>query len=244
MIAIWLLVIRPYHVPMLPEGKEPLLRQLIDLFLKENEVTNLSALRDPEAAWVGHIIDSIALLDILPFLKEKLGTQNVVKLLDIGTGGGFPLLPLAISLPETQFLGLDATGKKIKAIERMKDKLGLTNIKLIAGRAEDVAHEEPLRETFDIVTSRAVAEIPVLLEYAVPFLRKGGCVVLWKSLSIEKELESSEHAEKVLLTKFIHRHTYELPEPFGKRQLLVFQKEFKTDPRYPRSVGVPKKNPL
>lgn len=226
-----------------PEAEHEL-RRLVEIFLKENEQTNLTAIRDPEAAWNGHVLDSLAMLEILPFLQEKQRTQNVHKILDIGTGGGFPLLPIAFMLPETQCIGLDSTAKKLKAVQRMADAMEMKNVSTLVGRTEDLAHDPVLRETFDIVTARAVAEIPVLLEYAVPFLKVDGLVVLWKSLSVESEMASAEHAEKVLLTHFIHRHTYELPEPFGKRQLLLFQKTAKTDPRYPRAVGVPKSKPL
>ena len=229
---------------MLPRDKEPALRHLVEVFLAENAKLNLSSLRTPDAAWTGHILDSIALLEILPFLEEKIRTQKLNRLLDIGTGGGFPLLPLAIALPETQCHGLDATGKKIFAVKRMLKEIHLSNVSRHTGRCEELAHDPELRATFDVVTARAVCGIAELLEYAIPFLRPHGCLVLWKSLSAGEEITQSAHAQKVLLAPLIHHHRYELPEPFGVRQLLVFQKEHPTDPRYPRPVGVPKKSPL
>lgn len=220
------------------------LRALLKVFLEENEKLNLSAMRTEERAWAGHVLDSISLLNIIPYLKEKLGTQKLNSIVDIGTGGGFPLLPLAIALPETQCIGIDSTGKKLKAIDRICEALGIKNVQTIQGRAEDLAHDQKHREQYDVVTARAVADIRVLLELTSPFLRVNGCVVLWKSLNIEGEMKNAEDAEKILNLRFIERHTYTLPEDFGTRQLLVYQKISKTSKEYPRKNGEPKKNPL
>ena len=162
----------------------------------------------------------------------------------MGTGGGFPLLPLAICKPESQFFGLDSTRKKLDAIGRMIAALGLPNVEVIAGRAEELGHEPQYREQFDIVLARALAPLNVLLELCSPFAKKGGHVVAWKSMKIDTELKESLLARANLSCHLVDQHEYELPGDWGKRQLLVFEKTDKTDPKYPRETGIPNKKPL
>lgn len=214
------------------------LMALRDRVLDENTRINLTALRDPETCWIGNVLDSLPLLDII----EKLGTART--LLDVGTGGGFPLLPLAIALPDRVLTGLDSTGKKIEAIRRIAAAEGITNVQLIIARAEDAARNPLHREKYDIVTARAVADLSVLLEYTSPFVKKGGHIVLWKSLHAREELSRSAKAQHQLHTPFAFSHTYTLPGDFGERQLLVFRKGAATPNMYPRPVGVPGKLPL
>ncbi len=214
------------------------LEKLRDRVLDENTRINLTALREPEACWIGNVLDSLPLLDIL----EKLGDART--LLDVGTGGGFPLLPLAIALPDWTLTGLDSTGKKIEAIRRIAAAEGITNVKLVIARAEDAARDPLHREQYDVVTARAVADLSVLLEYTSPFVKQGGHIVLWKSLHAQEELSRSAKAQHHLHTPFAFSHTYSLPSDFGERQLLVFRKGAATPKLYPRPVGVPGKEPL
>lgn len=226
------------------QALETRLRQLLQIFLEENAKLNLSALRDPERCWIGNVLDSMAFADYLSLEKGKIRTQNVHKLIDVGTGGGFPLLPLAISLPHTECTGMDSTGKKLKAIDHLIAQLKLPNAKTLFGRAEDLGHEGWYREVFDVVTARAVAETRVLLEYMAPFAKVGGFVVLWKSVNIEAELSASRDAEQTLGLTFADRYTYELPGDFGQHQLLIYEKVEKTPKEYPRKNGEPKKHPI
>lgn len=211
------------------------------LFLEENANINLSALRTYDQCWVGNVLDSLALIDILDSLFVMKRERAV---LDIGTGGGFPLFPLAIVRPDIQFVGIDAVRKKIDALERIKSKLNLTNVKLIVGRSEELAHHPELRERFDIVTARAVAPLSTLLEYSVPFATIDGKCVFWKSMRVADEQRESVTALKALHAKLRMAHEYELPADFGKRQLLIYEKNAQTEERYPREVGLPKKKPL
>lgn len=167
-----------------------------------------------------------------------------VRILDLGTGGGFPLLPLAICLPHCSFVGLDSVQKKISAVNRIMNAMNITNVSLICGRAEELGHDQAHRGQYDIVLCRAVAEINVLLEYAAPFAKVGGHVLLWKSMMIEQELQNSLLARAELTCHLKGSHTYELAGNFGKRQILIFQKTSKTSDKYPREVGLPKKTPL
>ncbi len=244
------------------------LRQLVPVFLRENAKLNLSALRTPERAWVGNVLDSVAVISILeqlpppqPLPRGEGGLRGV-RVLDLGTGGGFPLLPLAICKPEWQFTGLDSTGKKIQAVRRIATELHLTNAELLTGRAEALAHDPAHRERYDIVTARAVADIAVLLEYASGFVKPGGHVVLWKSLQSQDELERSKPAQEAVFVHYATRFEYDLDalareysletdtpmvldEPWGMRQLLVFRKGASRTPSiYPRAVGIPCKDPL
>lgn len=221
----------------LTPAQERTLRNVVHAFLRENAVTNLSALRTEDACWNGNILDSLPLLDVL-------ADRPVTSLLDVGTGGGFPLLPAAVCLPETRCVGVDSVGKKVDAVRRIAASAGLKNVEVIAGRTEELGQNPAYREQFDVVTARAVAELPVLLEYCSPFTKPGGRVILWKSLQIEEELKASLLARAELSCHLIAQHEYELPGDWGRRQLLVFEKTAPLSDKYPREVGVPKKHPL
>jgi 16S rRNA (guanine527-N7)-methyltransferase len=175
---------------------------------------------------------------------ENHGQRVGIRIIDIGTGGGFPLLPLAITLPEARLMGVDATQKKIDAVSRIVEHLKLSNVSLISGRSEELGHDPNLREQFDVVLSRAVADTSVLLEYCSPFTKLGGFVILWKSTKMERELQDSLLARAELSCHLVMQHVYELPEGFGERQLLVFEKGGILPAKYPRPVGIPSKKPL
>lgn len=217
---------------------EEKLRLLLKRFLEENAKLNLSALREEEACWIGNVLDSLPLLEILP----QLGT--VQRALDVGTGGGFPLLPLAICMPGTAWVGLDATGKKVDAVRRIADSLGISNVTLLQGRSETVAHEKQHRDAYDLVVARAVAPLPTLLELTGPFVSMNGHVVLWKSLHADDEIAAATRAQRELHLVPQPVHRYALPGDFGERQLLVWKKGAATPKAYPRADGLPKKSPL
>jgi|SRR3989344_8568243 len=208
-------------------------------FLKENRKLNLSAFRTDEHSWVGNILDSLAILNGSGDLF--IGAK---KMLDLGTGGGFPLLPLAVSLPDLSCTGMDATQKKIDAVERITRSLEIKNVRLICGRAEELGHDPGLRESFGLVTSRAVAEIPVLLEYMAPFAKKGGILAMWKSVKIADELASSVKAQELLGTSYFKTYTYDLGLGWGERCILFFRKTRNLPDTYPRRNGAVKAKPL
>jgi len=221
---------------MIPSECESKLRQLNQIFLEENQKLNLSAFREEEQSWVGNIEDSLSILDS--------GIELNGKIFDLGTGGGFPLLPLAICQPESKLTGLDSTNKKISAVERITKELSLTNVDLISGRAEELGRDPEHREQYDLILSRAVAGTNTLLELCAPFTKVKGKIVFWKSMKIDKELEDSLMARAELTCHLTNQYEYELPEPFGKRQLLIFEKTSPTSDKYPRKIGEPKKKPL
>lgn len=220
--------------------QEKKLRELMQVFLRENQNLNLSAFRTEELCWNGNVLDSLALLDLLPSLFAH---PSLCTILDVGTGGGFPLLPLAICLPEIHFVGIDSVQKKMDAVQRIIHILTLKNIHLFCRRAEELGQDSLHREHYDLVLSRAVAALPTLLEYTSPFVKIGGYIVLWKSMNIEKELQDSLLARAEFSCHLTKQHSYELPGGFGTRQLLIFQKTFSLSKKYPREVGIPKKKP-
>lgn len=223
---------------MITDDQQKRLRDLQRVFLEENTKLNLSALREEDAVWIGNISDSLVALDTALFQKSDM------KILDIGTGGGFPLLPLAICKPDCHFTGVDSTQKKLDAIQRMVDALDLTNVTLIAGRAEELGRDPNHRDAYDIVTARALAPLNVLLEFCAPFAKPKGHIVAWKSMKIETELQESLLARAELSCHLSSTYEYELPSDWGKRQLLFFEKLSNTDTKYPREIGLPKRKPL
>lgn len=224
----------------IPPGCEERLRHLMKVFLAENQKLNLSAFRTPEQCWTGNVLDSLAAVEYMAQNPQR----RADRWLDLGTGGGFPLLPLAICLPNAHHTGLDATRKKIDAVQRIVHALNLQNITLLCERTEILGHNTEHRAQYDAVTARAVAPLHTLLEYAAPFLRIGGCLLAWKSTHIEQELQDSLLARSELSCHLVQKHEYELADGFGRRQILVFEKMAKTPERFPRAVGEAKKKPM
>lgn len=209
----------------------------IELFKKYNLHTNLISKNDEELLFEKHIFDSLA----FNLFSKKYG--GFEKIMDIGTGGGFPSLPLALIFPEIQVLAVDSTSKKINFIKEVKEKLNLKNIEPLSLRIEELPIN--LRESFDVVTTRALGNLRLVLEYAVPYLKVGGYFVSYKSSDSENELKQAENTMKILKTKLVDKIEYKLPtdEDFD-RKLLIFKKEAKTASIYPRSYNIMKKNPL
>lgn len=213
-----------------------LLPKLANLLqLKSNEL-NLFSAADREKLESKHFPDAQVVLDYWH-------VEDGDSVLDIGTGGGIPGLVLAVEKPEVRFVLLDSTKKKLDAVKDVADELGLENVEVAWGRCEALAHEGGFREKFDVVTARALAPLPVLLEYAAGFLKEGGVFYAWKSSDYLDELKDSEIAQETLGMTFEDAYEYELPggEP---RSLLKFIKVGRLNAKYPRKVGMPSKSPL
>lgn len=225
---------------VITDEQQERLKELNQVFLEENTKLNLSALRTEELSWMGNVMDSVAALDMEMFKVER----STLHVLDIGTGGGFPLLPLAICLPHMKFIGLDSTQKKIDAIQRIVETMKLENVELISGRTEELGRDDKHREQYDVVTARAVAPLNVLLEFASPFVKPGGKILTWKSMNIDQELQDSLMARAELSCQLVDKYEYDLGGDWGKRQILIFEKRAKLHNKYPRETGIPKKNPL
>ena len=205
----------------------------MELLLEWNEKMNLTAITDPEEVILKHFIDS---LTIIPYLKEA------DTVLDIGTGAGFPGIPLKILEENKKFTLLDSLNKRIIFLQTVITELELKNIQAIHGRSEEFVSKE--RETYDIVTSRAVARLNVLLEYMLPFVKVGGRCICMKSFEIEEELKEAKKAIEILGGEIEKIDEITLPNTDIKRKIVVIKKVKNTPSKYPRKAGTPAKEPI
>lgn len=209
-------------------------RQLI---LEWNTKINLTSITDEEEMYLKHFIDSFLVL------KTDINFNNK-KIIDIGTGAGFPGIPLAILSKSSEFCLLDSLKKRITFLKIVAEELNLKNIELIHGRAEDYAKLEEYREKFDIVISRAVADFPVLLEYSLPFLKNGGYFIAYKGKKYSEEVGRSHNALEILGGEIVDNYKFELPLIYNDRNFIIVEKIGNTPFRYPRKAGKALKNPL
>lgn len=210
------------------------LEKYMDGILSWNEKVNLTAITEPEEFVEKHYVDSLQAIKLAEF-------NEAVKVLDLGTGGGFPGVPLAIMCPEKEFILVDSLSKRLKIIDELAEALDIDNIKTLHGRFEDLGKDENLRETFEIVVSRAVAEMAVLAEYALPFVSIGGFLIAYKTGGelLDKELDGATRAIKLLGGELIR-----IKKAQGDHVLVIIKKKKKTPKEYPRRAGTPKKDPL
>lgn len=209
------------------------------LFKTFNSHTNLVSKNDEKNLFEKHIYDSLC----LKYFLSKYEMEENIKLMDIGTGGGFPAIPVSIAFPEIEVYPIDSIAKKIGFVELVQKELRLDKMQPMCKRIEDL--DISMKESFDVVTSRAVAPLNVLLEYAVPFLKKGGYFVAFKSIGSEEEIKQAQNALKVLNSEVVEEIEYHLPdmEEFT-RELIVIRKKDAVNKIYPRKSGLPKKCPL
>lgn len=205
-----------------------------NLLLEWNKFINLTAVCEPKEVIIKHFIDS---LTIVPYIKN----QNSKNLADIGTGAGFPGIPVKIMRPDVEVVLLDSLGKRVNFLNTVINDLQLKGIKAIHARAEDGGRDKKLREKFDCVTARAVAPMNILLEYCMPFVKKDGCFVAMKGASEE---DSYEKALKVLEGEILSEDVFVLPESDFTRRIICVKKINFLSTIYPRKAGIPKKNPL
>lgn len=211
------------------------LDEYLTLLLLQNESLNLTAARTLEELQERHLKDCLELLT----LPE---VQNAKKALDVGTGGGLPGIPLAIARPELNITLLDATQKKIRAVQQFIDELELSNATAVAGRAEELGHDAAWRQSYDLVVSRALAPLPSLLEYLSAFVKPGGHIVAFKGTDVRGELYDAREAMKLLKLEFVRREEYEMRAlPFS---LVVFRQLPGLPSTYPRGQGLVRKQPL
>lgn len=212
------------------------------LLLDWNTRINLTAITDPQEVVTRHFLDS---LTCAPLLQTSVAVSAAPpRLLDVGTGAGFPGLPLAIALPEWDVTLLEATGKKVRFLEAVIDELGLTNAHALAGRAEEVAHKSAYRGRFDAVTARAVAALPALLEYCAPFARAGGSIILPKKGDLSAEAAAGRAAADILGARLLDPVPVRLPALADGRVLLVARQVAACPSQYPRPAGAPVRRPL
>lgn len=214
-----------------------------DLLAAQNEVMNLVADARREVVEIRHFLDSLSLLPVIRDQLPEAGT-----LIDVGTGAGFPGLPIAIARPEWKVTLLDSLGKRCVFLEETAAALKLENVTVVHARAEEAARGE-LRSSFDAVVSRAVAKLPVLCEFCLPYLKPGGMFFSMKSRHAEEELVQSRAALQKLNAECAGRYDYSLPSFPGEEQgmeltVFLFRKTGTTPDRFPRAYGTIKKKPL
>ena len=205
-----------------------------------NRRINLTAITGYEAVQIKHFLDSLTVVPIINQLRK----QGHFSLIDVGTGAGLPGIPLKIILPEIKLVLLEATAKKTGFLHYIKSKLGLDDVEVAVGRAEEIAHETQYREKFDLVLSRAVASLPTLVELALPFCAIGGKFVAQKKGNIDLEVRQSTRAIKLLGGNLQKVEKVDLEEFNDERWLIVIDKVLPTPPQYPRRPGMPAKRPL
>lgn len=219
----------------LSEKQQNQFYQYMELLLEWNNKMNLTAITEPEEVLTKHFVDSIS---IAPYIKED------EYILDIGTGAGFPGIPLKIALPENSFTLLDSLNKRINFLNTVIQELKLENIEAIHGRAEEYSNMPKKRESYDVVTSRAVAKLNVLLEYMLPFVKIGGKCICMKSSEIKEELEEAKKAIEILGGKLEKVDTITLENTDIQRKIVIIKKIKETPKKYPRKAGTPSKEPI
>lgn len=216
----------PFHL----QGFERLCR----LFLEKNEQINLSSFKTSEEVWSKHFYDSLS-------ASKYIDAYSPKTVLDMGTGGGFPTLPLAFVYPDIQFYAVDSVQKKLKAVVEFAEKMGLKNVNVLWGRAEELAHEKRHREQYDMVVTRAFAHFSPMLEMTLPFLKNKNHLIAYRGP------EHNEHDDDIVLDHFggFCEEIFHYTLPTGeKRELWNIKKVEPTDFVYPRETGIPKKEPI
>jgi len=206
-----------------------------ELLVETNKVMNLTALTEPEDVAIKHMIDSLLASDV------NFSNKTLV---DVGTGAGFPGIPLKIYCPSLKLVLIDSLGKRIKFLEKVVQELKLSNVKCLHLRAEEAGHNKELREKFDIVTARAVARLSVLSEYCLPLVKKGGMFIALKGSKFSEEIAEGKEAVKILGGDIISADTVKLPGLDDGRAIIKISKIKPTNAKYPRKAGTPEKLPL
>lgn len=208
-----------------------------DLLIEWNLFMNLTGITDFDEVLKKHFEDSLAIVKVISISEY----QSVI---DIGTGAGFPGIPLKIAFPHLNVVLLDSLGKRVKFLNHVIEKLGLKNIEAVHTRAEDFAKNVDNREKFDIAVSRAVANLSSLSEYCIPYVKSGGCFISYKSGKIEEELEQAKKAIHVLGGETEKVEKFTLAESDMERSLVVIRKIKPTSKKYPRKAGMPSREPI
>ena len=210
-----------------------------NMLIEWNSFMNLTAITDFDEVLKKHFTDSVSLIRAIPDLAEKN-----YRMIDIGTGAGFPGIPLKIVFPNISVVLLDSLNKRVNFLNEVISKLQLTDITAMHGRAEDFAQNKEYRESFDLCVSRAVANLATLSEYCLPFVKKNGRFISYKSEKVSEEFEVSGKAISVLGGEYENQVTFELPDSDIYRNLFIIKKKSATPGKYPRKAGLPSKEPI
>lgn len=219
----------------LTDEQTKLFEKLAELLVEQNKTMNLTAITDPDGIAVKHFADSISALSAYDFAENA-------KVLDVGTGAGFPSIPLLIARPDLEMTMIDSTAKKLKYVASTVEILGLA-AEVLHTRAEEAGQSKEYREKFDIVCSRAVAALNVLCEYCLPFVKVGGVFLAMKAAKAQEEIADARNAIKILGGKIVAEKSFTLSDG-GERTIVVIKKISQVPPKYPRVSAQIAKKPL
>lgn len=208
-----------------------------EFLVEKNKVMNLTGITDFQEVLVKHFLDSLSCVKAMDMKKVK-------SMIDVGTGAGFPGVPLKIAFPHLEACLLDSLKKRVNFLEETFRLLDLKDIKAVHGRAEEYARNRDYRESFDLCVSRAVSNLATLAEYCLPYVKKGGYFISYKSGAVKEEAQQAEKAVKVLGGKIKDIIYFSLPDSEIQRSLVVIEKISPCPGRYPRKAGTPQKEPI
>ncbi len=208
-----------------------------ELLVEWNQVMNLTSITDFEEVCKKHFTDSLSLVK-----AYKINAS--ISVIDVGTGAGFPGIPLKIAFPDIEIILLDSLHKRVDFLKTVIDNLGLKKIEALHGRAEDYAKEKNFREQFDLCVSRAVSNLSTLSEYCIPYVKIGGHFISYKSEKLSEEKKDAEYAISVLGGEIEDQISFQIPNSDINRNLLIVRKKKETPANYPRKAGLPLKKPI
>ena len=228
-----------FHLQLTEEQLKKFYRYF-ELLEEKNKVMNLTAITEEREVVTKHFVDSLSLTRVFP----ELESGREFSVIDVGTGAGFPGIPLKIVYPNLQVTLLDSLKKRVCFLQEVCSQLELEKISAVHGRAEDFGRDENFREAFDLCVSRAVANLATLSEYCLPFVRIGGLFISYKSEEVGEEIKGAESAIKQLGGEIKSIQSFKLPKTDMGRSLIVIEKVRKLSGKYPRKAGLPSKEPL
>lgn len=216
-------------------------QRYFELLTEWNERVNLTAITSEQEVFAKHFLDSLLVVETAEWLDVVRAGGTVI---DMGTGAGFPGLPLAVAHPELSFTLCDAVQKKVQFVRTVCGELGLDNVEVVHGRSEDLARDPAFRQRFDAAVARAVARLNVLAELTLPFVHPGGYLFSYKGPGAAEEETDGRRAAQILGAEICGHYRSQLPDGLGERTLIVFRQNARISDRYPRKAGTPQKKPL
>lgn len=229
-------IFKKLHIQYNDVKKEQLLGYMNGI-LERNRQVNLTAITERDTFIQKHYIDSLLCASSEEFKRS-------IDIIDVGTGGGFPGIPLAIAFPDKRFVLIDSLNKRIRIIDELSKELGISNVSVLHGRAEELARREDMRENFDLCVSRAVANMSTLAEYCLPFVRKGGSFIAYKGPDCDQEVQAAAKALRTLGGRIERKEKTVFEGISFDHKLIFVSKEKETPSKYPRKAGTPSKEPI